>query len=1139
MKKKCLTGIIFLFVLFAFIPKNDVKARTLYNSKAELFLRSPVMRIYQTTGWPLNSFTEYDKYLDLSTYSCYDPMLLMPGGGTYICAQTNITDIWYVSGVSVPHGWYLSSDKTSISITVPENVERGTYNLCVDCMIYEYTGEFISAARIDMDIVVGAYTTDCTIEVLDAETGEPIVGALVDGELGYLKSDYKRNTTGVDGTAEFSDLDTLYNYTREITIEAFGYETLTTTFKTGSGDENIFRSYSLTPRSRTGKLIVGVTDVFGDLKGVDVYVSNGRLVNRHYKTDKNGTAQSDAINPGTYHIVITKEGYRDLEVDVEMPESGNDVTINKQLIHDKVSTLTIHIKDVSGTSIPNGKIDINEITFDAQENGTLIVKNLPLDEYMLTIYSYGYVTKKQRIYFQKAMELDICLDSIDTLPDIEGYDIYYRTIDAGYRYSIYINDEQQVYGTGENDYGQLTGVGSVKKNKYITDQVIMTAPGCYHQLFLKQDGTVWAVGKNHYGQLGDGTTINKRSLVQVKGLSNVIQIAAGTFNSMALKADGTVWAWGYNDFGQLGIGSKENQSVPVQVTGVTDVKQIACGSMNSYFLKKDGSVYSCGSNFVKGLGTGRDPDALTPVRISKLRNIRYIASGQLHAVAIDKKGLCYMWGYNYDGQLGNNEKRMKGELVQNPYLSNIRYAAASYFSTILVDGGGNVYQCGASESVLPDADTIKAYHRPVKVEELSNISFVAAGYDHLLACENDGTIWRWGQNKDGQLGNNTTTNSADPICFETEKALANNTYPVSSYTITFDEDTETKHVSINKKGEYRYYRFIAPRTGTYTIRSISTSTDPYGYLLDNNQKQLTYNDDAPSGYKNPDNTYDFYMSRTLQAGHTYYIKTRLYSSSKVGSFKLKIICPEQVKHSVTKAKNPKLYQALKSNRNTLDSGNTGTISANELEELTGTLFLSSRGITDITGLENCVNIQQLYLDRNEITNMDELSELTNLITLDVSDNKITDLSPVAGLEHLKVLNAARNRITDIQGVAGLKHLRYLYLEDNAIGDGSDIGTNQNLRHITLQNNELDTLEGMNRCSRLNQLNISGNEDITDLKPLENLWYLQDVRLSNTGVTTLDRLPNNRYEHLYVNGCSISQEEKDRIQKEYSVGNIVY
>lgn len=1150
MKKKKLVGIIFLFLLLVVVPRNNVRASSPTRDWIRVFRSTSLlgMEYYGEEGCPLNDFTVMDEYYDIYTYDEDDPMWLPPGGGNYMFARTITTGMIVDYSVKqIPEGWSVSGNEwpaTELYITVPDNVQKANgYVLRVEAEVYDLdTWEYIATAQISMTIDVAVYTSDCTITILDAETNQPIQGALIDGEMGYLVTQGARKLTNSNGQALFQNIDTYMAHTRDITIEATGYETLTTVVETEQDEENITRTYKLTPRSKTGELIIGVWDVFEDLQGVDVHVSNGRLIDAHLETDRTGTAWIDMVNPGTYHMVISEDGYQTIELDVEMPENGKNVTVERQLVHNQVGTLTLHIKDSSGEALTKAKADIRGATFEAEENGTLLVENLPLNEYIVTIYNPGYQAKKKRIYFKNTMETTVYLDSISGLSDMGNYEKYHNSIDAGWNHSVCIDDENRAYGIGNNEYGQLTGTEVVTEQKYIVDNVCSVEAGTSHTIFLKKDGTVWATGRNRDGQLGDGTKVNKSVLTQVTGLSNIIQISSYGDHNLALQANGTVWAWGDNDNGQLGDETTVDKTVPIQVN-ITEVVQVVAGYDYSYFLKSDGTVYGVGSNNWGRLGQGMAENKyLSFIQITPLTDIQYVAGGYYHGMAVDKKGVVYGWGYNANGQMGLNTAGIYLLPTQMPYLSNIKTVTCGYGYTLYVDVDGNIYQSGyVSASLIPEGYTTKDIMVPFKLE-MENISCVSGNTYIAIAHGTDGTIWRWGTNTDGQLGDGTTIGSAEPIQFPSEKALTNNIQAETAYDLALDSTTTTKHVSICKGGENRYYRFVAPRTGMYTIQSLSTEEDdpdPYGYLLDNTLTVLESNDDAPYGYDNPDNYHDFYISRELQAGHTYYIKARVFSTSLVHEYDLRITCPTQTSNSVKKADNPKLYDALKANKSTLDSENTGTITASELETLSGTLFLSRRGITDVTGLDSCTNIDQLYLDGNKLTNIDAISELTNLKTLDVSANQLTDISAVAGMEHLKVLNAARNQITDIQGVTGLKHMKYLYLEDNALTDISEVGTNPKLRHITLQNNAIGSIEGIDRCTELNQLNLSGNENVTHLKPLEHLWNLQDIRLTDTAVTTLDRLPNNLYEHVYVNGCTISEEEKERIENQYTIGNVVY
>jgi len=61
----------------------------------------------------------------------------------------------------------------------------------------------------------------------------------------------------------------------------------------------------------------------------------------------------------------------------------------------------------------------------------------------------------------------------------------------------------------------------------------------------------------------------------------------------------------------------------------------------------------------------------------------------------------------------------------------------------------------------------------------------------------------------------------------------------------------------------------------------------------------------------------------------------------------------------------------------------------------------SKDIKDITGLEYCINLQELSLSDNQISDVSPLSGLTNLQELYLLGNQITDVSPLSGLTNLQ------------------------------------------------------------------------------------------------------------------------------------------
>ncbi len=288
--------------------------------------------------------------------------------------------------------------------------------------------------------------------------------------------------------------------------------------------------------------------------------------------------------------------------------------------------------------------------------------------------------------------------------------------------------------TEESGNNELVGVTAV-------------SAGSTHSLALKSDGTVWAWGNNSKGELGIGNTDSKNRAVQVKAdanspLTGVKAIAAGGSHSLALKSDGTVWVWGNNESGQLGKDPKAAQgaitssTTPLQVTGITGTAvAIAAGGSHSLALMEDGSVWAWGYNYFGQLGAAKvlgnptlDPNnpasyyRIEPAMITGLSSVSGITAGLDHSVALLADGTLVAWGYNGYGQLGN---------------------AATL----------NINVPDPTQNPVPQqvVKTAAAPHVP-----LGNIRSVVAVGHHTLAVDGDGNFWAWGNNKNGQLGDNTT-----------------------------------------------------------------------------------------------------------------------------------------------------------------------------------------------------------------------------------------------------------------------------------------------------------------------------------------------------------------------------------------------
>ncbi|HRI13376.1 MAG TPA: hypothetical protein PLX89_10245 [Verrucomicrobiota bacterium] len=269
-------------------------------------------------------------------------------------------------------------------------------------------------------------------------------------------------------------------------------------------------------------------------------------------------------------------------------------------------------------------------------------------------------------------------------------------------------------------------------------------------------------------------------------------------HTLALKENHSVWAWGYNLFGQVGVGTQGTgaraylRPVPV---ALLDCQQVAVGGAISHSLAllKDGSLYGWGRNDHGQLGRGNTRNHNEPQPVPGRWS--YIAAGGCQSAGIDDDGVLWRWGeftgrgsdhtspqrwneakrwasvalgYRHlvgltaEGELWSwqDEESGGGRLGQN---TNWTFVAAGGRHSLALQADGSLWAWGANEVGQLGNDTTVATNEPVQVSEPGPWSFVAAGEDHTLAIKADGTLWCWGGNGASQFGDGTRVGSTRPV----------------------------------------------------------------------------------------------------------------------------------------------------------------------------------------------------------------------------------------------------------------------------------------------------------------------------------------------------------------------------------------
>ena len=84
-------------------------------------------------------------------------------------------------------------------------------------------------------------------------------------------------------------------------------------------------------------------------------------------------------------------------------------------------------------------------------------------------------------------------------------------------------------------------------------------------------------------------------------------------------------------------------------------------------------------------------------------------------------------------------------------------------STVWACGNNSYQQLGIGDDNDDQMTLTQVLGGEMDSDILKNIADIDAGWQHSLALDNDGSLWAWGNNDNGQLGNNSNEPSSIPV----------------------------------------------------------------------------------------------------------------------------------------------------------------------------------------------------------------------------------------------------------------------------------------------------------------------------------------------------------------------------------------
>jgi alpha-tubulin suppressor-like RCC1 family protein len=274
--------------------------------------------------------------------------------------------------------------------------------------------------------------------------------------------------------------------------------------------------------------------------------------------------------------------------------------------------------------------------------------------------------------------------------------------------------------------------------------------------------------------------------------SHATMVAVGQNHACAI-VGGKAFCWGDNSSGELGNnnqGVSSSTAVAVVTTGVLAGKtlsSITAGDSSTCALDTAGAAYCWGQNGNGQLGNNSTTPSAVPVTVSGGHTFTQISASDLggHTCALDTAGKAWCWGLNTNGQLGDNSTTQSlvpvavntAGVLAGKTLTRI--TAGTSFSCAL-DNTGQAYCWGLNTNGELGNNSTTQSLVPVAVNTSGvlagkTLTEIDAGATFACAVGTSGAAYCWGQNSTGQLGNNSTTDSPVPVAVNTSGVLAGKT----------------------------------------------------------------------------------------------------------------------------------------------------------------------------------------------------------------------------------------------------------------------------------------------------------------------------------------------------------------------------
>ncbi len=287
---------------------------------------------------------------------------------------------------------------------------------------------------------------------------------------------------------------------------------------------------------------------------------------------------------------------------------------------------------------------------------------------------------------------------------------------------------------------------------------------------VQRKGDAYCWGAGGAGQLGNGMTSSSTTPVQVSGGHIFTSVEVMNGHACGVTAGSAAYCWGINNLGQLGTTTTQTcgssnypcSTIPVRVSGGHTFRTVSVGYSHTCGITTDDQTYCWGNLSVERSADKVSP-SFTPVLVSGGHKFQAIDAGESYTCGLTAEGGAYCWGNNESGQFGDGTRNNSAAPVLVSGSHRFRSISTGSYHTCAVTTTDQAYCWGASAyGALGTGSMSQVALAPVPVSGALKFASVSAENLNTCGTTTAGLLYCWGDNRSGQLGNGTSTNSAVP-----------------------------------------------------------------------------------------------------------------------------------------------------------------------------------------------------------------------------------------------------------------------------------------------------------------------------------------------------------------------------------------